>query len=82
MMGVLTGSISTIGCKHREVEIFDSLLASKEQKISVHFMDVQMQAGDSDCGLFATPFATSLWYMLLFADQQNDSSSNARSILL
>ena len=29
-----------------------ALLASKQQKISVHFMDVQMQAGGSDCGLF------------------------------
>ena len=30
-----------------------ALLATKEHKISVHFMDVQMQAGGSDCGLFA-----------------------------
>ena len=74
-MGVPT--ISTIGCKHTEVKIFNSLyctlspalkcqiaalLATKEQKISVHFMDVQMQARGSDCGLFAITFATSLCY--------------------
>ena len=70
-------TISTIGCKHPEVKIFDSLyctlspalkrqiaalLATKEHKISVHFMDVQMQAGGSDCGLFAIAFATSLCF--------------------
>ena len=37
-------------------------LATKEHKISVHFMDVQMQAGGSDCGLFAIAFSTSLCY--------------------
>ena len=70
-------TISTISCMHPEVKIFDSLyctlspalkrqiaalLATKERKISVHFMDVQMQAGSSDCGLFAIAFATSLCY--------------------
>ena len=76
-MGVLTGSLSTISCKHPEVKIFDSLyctlspalkrqiaalLATKEHKISVHFMDVHMQADGSDCGLLAIAFATSLCY--------------------
>ena len=67
--------ISTIGTKHPEVRMYDSLycslssalkhqiaalLATKEKKISVHFMDVQMQAGGDDCGLFAIAFATAL----------------------
>ena len=58
-------TISTVGCKHPEVKIFDSLyctlspalnrqiaalLATKEHKISVHFMDVQMQAGRATFG--------------------------------
>ena len=70
-------TISTTGCKHPEVWMFDSLyctlspalkhqiaalLVSKEQKKSVQFMEVQMQAGGSDCGLFAIAFATSLCY--------------------
>ena len=28
--------------------------------ITLHFMDVQMQSGGSDCGLFAIAFATAL----------------------
>ena len=37
-----------------------ALLATKEKKFSVHFMDVQMQAGGDDCGVFAIAFATAL----------------------
>ena len=71
-MGVM---ISTIRTKHPEVRMYDSLycslssalkwqiaalLATKEKKISVHFMDVQMQAGGDDCGVVAIVFATAL----------------------
>ena len=67
-MGVMN---STIGTKHPEVRMYDSLycslssalkwqiaalLATKEKKI--HFMDVQMQAGGDECGVFSIAFAT------------------------
>ena len=35
-------------------KVSNSWLTTKEQKISVHFIDVQMQAGGSDCGFFAS----------------------------
>ena len=67
--------ISTIGTKHPEVRMYDSLycslssalkcqiatlLATKERQIVVHFMDVQMQAGCDDCGAFAIAFTLAL----------------------
>ena len=68
-------TVSTIGTSHPEVQIFDSmfitlpimgkaqiaaLLATNEWMVTVKFMDVQMQCGESDCGLFAIAFATAL----------------------
>lgn len=68
-------TMSTIGCKPSEVFMYDSmysgasecvqcqiatLLASPSSHITLKFMDVQMQSGTYDCGLFAVVFATAL----------------------
>ena len=68
-------TVSTIGVRHSEVQIFDSmyiciptmakaqiarLLNTEEASITVNFMDVQMQSGGYDCGLFSIAFATAL----------------------
>ena len=68
-------TVSTIGAKHAEVQVFDSmymcvptiakaqiasLLNTEEASITVSFMDVQMQSGGYDCGLFSIAFATTL----------------------
>ena len=68
-------TVSTIGTNHPEVQIFDSmfislptmgraqiaaLLATEEKRIIVKFMDVQIQCGECDCGLFSICFATAL----------------------
>ena len=68
-------TISTIGCKPSEVFVYDSLysgasecvqyqiatlLASPSNHITLKFVDVQMQAGTYDCGVFAVAFATAL----------------------
>ena len=37
-----------------------AIMARPEEKITVNMMDVQKQAGGSDCGLFAIAFATAL----------------------
>ena len=37
-----------------------ALLATEEQMVTAKFMDVQMQCGGSDCGLFSISFATAL----------------------
>ena len=37
-----------------------SLLTTEEPAIRVSFMDVQMQSGGYDCGLFSIAFATAL----------------------
>ena len=68
--------ISTIGTKHPNVKVFDSmycfcsdhskvqissiLLATKQPVIRLKYMDVQMQSGQADCGLFAIAFVTAL----------------------
>ena len=67
--------VSTIGVQHPVVQVFDSLyttasttlkkqiatfLTTMKPSITLHFMDVQMQSGGSDCGLFAIAFATAL----------------------
>ena len=67
--------VSTVGVEHPEVQVFDSLysssstsvktqvaalLATDRPSISMSFMDVQMQSGSSDCGIFAIAFATAL----------------------
>lgn len=68
-------TIATIGTSHPDVRVYDSmypsagthvkaqiaaLLHTTSPEIRLHFMDVQMQAGGSDCGLFAIAFATAL----------------------
>ena len=68
-------TMSTIGCKPSEVFMYDSmysaasecvqcqiatLLALPSSHITLKFMDVQMQSGTCDCGLFAVAFATAL----------------------
>ena len=68
-------TISTFGADEGEVFVYDSLycsvsssvkaqiaclLATKKEKIELKFIDVQMQSGKYDCGLFAVAFATAL----------------------
>ena len=68
-------TVSTSGCKPSEVMVYDSLysgaseciqcqiatlLATPSSHITLHFVDVQMQAGVYDCELFAIAFATAL----------------------
>lgn len=68
-------TVSTIGTNHPVIQIFDSmfislppmgkaqiaaLLATEEKMVVAKFMDVQMQCGESDCGLFSIAFATAL----------------------
>ena len=67
--------ISTIGTKHPEVNVYDSLylfaspslklqmsllLHKQHSHIMLVFKDVQMQCGSSDCGAFSIAFATAL----------------------
>ena len=68
-------TISTVGVKHPSVEFFDSLpstcpteskaqvaalLATQHSYFQLTYMDVHMQAGANDCGLFAIAFATAV----------------------
>ena len=68
-------TISTIGCCHACVKVYDSLcpssdarlcqnvsslLATNNASITLQYVDVMRQAGRSDCGLFAIAFATAL----------------------
>ena len=68
-------TISTVGNEHPQVEVYDSvysccptlckaqiaaLLSTKQPAIHLKYMDVQMQAGGYDCGLFAIAFATAI----------------------
>ena len=69
-------TVSTIGAEHpAEVFVYDSmyscastsikqqiaaLLATPSNSITLKFVDVQMQSGGYDCGLFAVAFATAL----------------------
>ena len=69
-------TVSTIGAEDEaEVYVYDSMypsvgtytkkevasiLCTKKKAIKLKIMDVQMQAGGSDCGLFAVAFATAL----------------------
>ena len=70
-------TISTVGTQHPEVQVYDSmytccptacktqiasLLATNHSAIELKYMDVQMQSGGYDCGLFAIAFATALTY--------------------
>lgn len=67
--------ISTIGCSPGHVRVYDSLfstlsssavrqvcnlLHSTEPELTVHMMNVQVQSGGSDCGLFAIAYAHTL----------------------
>ena len=66
-------TISTIGTSHPDVHVYNSmypsagslvkaqtaaLLHTESPAIRLQFMNVQMQAGGYDCGLFAVAFAT------------------------
>ena len=68
-------TISTIGTDHPVVNIYDSvystacdelqqqiasILITQHSSIILHFIDVQLQSGSSDCGLFAIAYATAL----------------------
>ena len=68
-------TISTIGCKHGVVRVHDSasyyvtrrnrqeiaaLLCASTKCITLEYMNVHLQGGTSDCGLFALAYATSL----------------------
>ena len=68
-------TISTIGAKHPEVFVFDSLyyrasdsiqqqiasiLQTDEEVITLKFPKVSMQQNSSDCGVYATAYATAL----------------------
>ena len=69
-------TVSTIGTVHPEVLIYDSmystlpmlakaqiasLLSTQQPTIKVKFMDVQMQSGASDCGVFAIQLRPKSW---------------------
>ena len=66
-------TISTIGCEAGTVNVYDSgekhilyrnkeqvtsLLFTERSTIKINVMNVQIQYGSSDCGLFAVAFAT------------------------
>ena len=68
-------TVSTIGCKDSEIFLYisqtsflttsltkqiTSLLATPKKNITVMYVDVQMQDGNSNCGLFAIAFAATL----------------------
>ena len=68
-------TVSTIGVAHPTVCVYDSLYSSagtrleaqfasliqtEKPEISLEFVDVTVQAGTYDCGLFAVAFATAL----------------------
>ena len=68
-------TISTIGTTHPIINVYDSLyshasthlkaqiaalLATEKSQILLQFMDVPVQAGACDCGLYAIAFATAL----------------------
>ena len=70
-------TISTIGTKHPEVRLYDSLLltvaedvkkqisslfCTKEESIILKFVNIVKQAGVNDCGLFAIAYATALCF--------------------
>lgn len=68
--------VSTVGTTLSSVMVYDSLYASAgqttkrqvacvmgaEPTLTLNFADVQMQAGGSDCGIFALAFATAICY--------------------
>ena len=67
--------VSTIGTVHPTVYVYDSayptvstfvekqiacLLSSEEKEVDLQFINIQMQYGQSNCGMFAIAFATAL----------------------
>lgn len=70
-------TISTVGTNHPGVQVFDSLyttcpleckaqivamLATEHSSLQLKHMNVQMQTGEDDCGVFAIAFATAVVY--------------------
>ena len=68
-------TVSTIGCKDGDINIFDSfppapttqlmnqiaaILATPKPVITLNYIDTQQQCGSADCGIFAIAFATTL----------------------
>ena len=69
-------ALSTVGCQKACVRIYDcnggkqlpkstlklisALLQTQEDQFAVEFIDVQMQEGSHDCGLFAVAYITSI----------------------
>ena len=69
-------ALSTVGCQKACIKIFgcnggkelpkprlkliSTLLQTQENQFSVEFVDVQMQEGSHDCGLFALAYITSI----------------------
>jgi hypothetical protein len=59
--------ISTVGTVHPTVVVYDSLyctvsylINTTSMEVNLRFVNVQMQYGGADCGLFAIAFATAL----------------------
>ena len=69
-------TVSTMNCQQFTIKVYDSfhghlpketkkLIADIMQStIEVHYIDVQMQEGKSDCGVFAVAFATLIFKTL------------------
>ena len=70
-------TVSTIGCTAGEVNVFESLppapttdllsqiaaiLCSPKKEIKINYIDVPLQEGFSDCGVFSIAYATVLAY--------------------
>ena len=69
-------ALSTVGCQKASIKIFDcnggkehpkptlklmsGLLQTKENQFIVEFVDIQLQKGSHDCGLFALAYITSI----------------------
>ena len=68
-------TVSTIGCKDGDINIFDSfppaptihllnqiaaILATPKPVITLNYINTQQQCGSADCGIFAIAFATTL----------------------
>ena len=78
-------TVSSIGCKTGEVNVYDSLYSDLDEvtkcktesvfgsaSINVHFANVQKQEGLVDCGPFAIAFATSLAFGKEICEFQQD----------
>lgn len=83
--------MSSIGCKTGEVNVYDSLYTDLDEvtkckvetvfgsstSITINFPKVQKQVGLTDCGPFATAFATSLAFgQEIFEFQQDKLRSH------